>query len=127
MIHPVCLLLSIAALIACWRTGSRAAISVMLAGYALIIAVTAVYFVPELLSITRTPWSDTVSADLSRRAGLWEILSLLRLGVLLVLAGVLLNGFFRLMQSAPAHHRVEKEADGSAIVPAGISQARGTL
>jgi hypothetical protein len=58
----------------------------------LILAITASYFVPELLSITTTAFSESVDAVLTKRASLWETLSLVRLGVLVVLAITLMAG-----------------------------------
>src|SRR4051812_17832148 len=44
LIHPVCLLFTIGALIACWRTGSKQHIAIMLTGYVAILGVTFAYF-----------------------------------------------------------------------------------
>ena len=85
-IHPVTLLLMIAALMANWRTVRRSAMSMALGGYVLILIITAIYFVPELLSITGTPYADTVDADLQKRAARWETLSIVRLVFLVSLA-----------------------------------------
>jgi len=126
LIHPVCLLLTIGALIACWRTGSRPAIAILLAGYAVVLGITAIYFVPELLSITRTPWSDTVSADLTRRSQIWEMWSLVRLAFLVVLAAVLLSGFFRLEQPyARAQQRDVQPAHARSAAPGGVLHETG--
>ena len=91
-IHPVTILLMVVGLVANWRNARRAYILTTLAGYLAILGVTAIYFVPELLAITQSAFSSTVDADLTRRANLWETLSLVRLGVLLVLAVTLLLG-----------------------------------
>lgn len=89
-IHPVSILLLIATLIANWKTDRRRLISIALGGYVLILVVTAIYFVPELLEIINTPYSTTVDPSLVKRAQLWETLSLVRLGFLIVLFGGLL-------------------------------------
>jgi hypothetical protein len=85
-IHPVTLSLMTAALLFNWRTERRKFILTTLGGYVLVLGITAVYFVPELMSLTQTTYSTTVDAELTRRANLWETLSLLRLGFLIVLA-----------------------------------------
>lgn len=91
-IHPVTSLLLVLALIANWRTVVRNFILITLAGYAAILVTTFVFFVPELLSITQSAFSSVIDAELTRRAKMWEALSLVRLGILFVLAVVLLLG-----------------------------------
>ena len=91
-IHPVTIALLVVGLIANWRTERRIYITATLAGYFVILAATFTFFVPELLSILGTPYSQTVDLELTRRAGLWETLSLVRLGGLIALAVSLLIG-----------------------------------
>ena len=91
-VHPVTIVLLVTALIANWQTPRRAYILVTLVGYVAILAVTFVYFVPELLAITQSPYAASIDPDLTRRAKVWELLSLIRLGCLLVLALILLLG-----------------------------------
>jgi hypothetical protein len=91
-VHPVTILLLSAALITNWRQPRRKPLLVTLGGYVLILVITGIYFVPELLSITTSTYSTAVSRDLTGRAKTWEMLSLVRLGALLILAVVLLNG-----------------------------------
>jgi hypothetical protein len=91
IIHPITLLFFIAALISNWKTLRRKLILVVFGGYFLILIITAIYFVPELISVTGTAFSETVDADLTRRAGQWETLSLVRLIFLLGLAITLLT------------------------------------
>ncbi len=95
-IHPVTLLLMIAALVAAWKTAGRKNLLITLAGYVIILGITAVYFVPELLAITGTAFSETVDPSLTERAQRWELLSLVRLSVLVVLAMVMFLGLTRL-------------------------------
>lgn len=89
-IHPVTIVLMVAALIANWTTDRRGVIIIPLVGYLIILGVTFFYFVPELTALTQTPFSETVDAALTARANTWELLSLVRLGVLFVLAITLL-------------------------------------
>ena len=91
-VHPVTVVLLVTALIANWKTPRRPYILATLVGYAGVLAVTFTYFVPELMAIILTPYSATVDADLTRRANLWETLSFVRWGCLVVLAIVLLLG-----------------------------------
>ena len=63
-----------------------------LVGYAAVLAMTFTYFVPELMTIIQTAYTATVDADLTRRANLWETLSLVRLGCMVGMAVVLLRG-----------------------------------
>ena len=92
-IHPITVTLLVIALIANWRTPRRNYVIAGFGGYLLVLAVTFAYFVPELLAlVVNTPYSPTVDAELTRRAELWETLSLVRLGFIFVLAVVLLLG-----------------------------------
>src|SRR5688572_28825326 len=50
-IHPVTISLLTVALLLNWKTDRRNYIAVTLTGYLLVLAITAVYFVPELMSI----------------------------------------------------------------------------
>jgi hypothetical protein len=90
-VHPITILLLAAALITNWKLPRRKQILIVFGVYLLILAITATYFVPELLAITTSAYSAATSDDLTIRAGMWEKLSLLRLSVLLVLSGVLLR------------------------------------
>jgi hypothetical protein len=91
-IHPVTLLLLLSALILNWRTARRNYILVGLGGYLLVLIITAVFFVPELMSLTQTTYSQTTDATLTARANNWETYSLIRLGWLIIMAIVLLLG-----------------------------------
>jgi hypothetical protein len=91
-IHPVTLLLFTITLIVSWRTQRRKFILIALAGYVLILAATFIYFVPELLDLTGTPYADTVDPSLQTRGSRWINLSLVRGGILIVLAINLLLG-----------------------------------
>jgi len=90
-VHPVTILLLATAMIANWKQPRRKQILIVFCGYLLILVITAAYFVPELLAITTSTYSAATSADLTVRANMWEKLSLLRLSMLLVLAGILLR------------------------------------
>lgn len=92
IIHPVNLFLLVATLLLHWKSARRRNILIVLLSYVGILAITAVYFVPGLVSIISTPFSDVVDAGLTRRASLWESLSLVRLSVLVLLSVVLLLG-----------------------------------
>ncbi len=91
-IHPVTLLLIITTLVLFWKTGSRNHILFSLSAYVVILIVTGIYFVPELISITQTPLGDTADATLTARAQTWETMSLVRLGVLIMIAIYLFLG-----------------------------------
>lgn len=91
-IHPLTIVLLVLGLIANWSTERRVYVAAALGGYLVILAVTFVFFVPELMLLIATPYSQTVDAELTRRANLWEALSLVRLGVLGLLAFALLLG-----------------------------------
>jgi hypothetical protein len=92
IIHPVNLLLFILTLILHWRSGRRKNIVTVLTSYIVILIITSIYFVPELISITTSSYSQTPNAELTKRASLWEALSIARLFALVVLAIILFTG-----------------------------------
>ena len=92
IIHPVNILLFLLTLVTHWKTERRKNIAVVFAVYAVILVVTALFFVPELINITTSAFSPTPDPVLTRRARLWENLSLLRLAVMVVLALVFFTG-----------------------------------
>jgi uncharacterized membrane protein YhaH (DUF805 family) len=91
-IHPVTLLLLVITLMTTWRTPRRMHVVYTLTGYLAILVTTFSFFVPELIDLTTTPYSDTFDESLQSRGSLWIALSLVRAGVLIVLAMVLLLG-----------------------------------
>jgi hypothetical protein len=94
-IHPVTLALLSLAMILNWRTKRRNYILTAIGGYLSILVATFIYFVPELIALTGSQYSTVVDYELTRRAGRWEFLSLIRLGALILLAIVLLLGLTR--------------------------------
>ena len=91
-IHPVTLFLFVITLIVNWKTVRKRPILIALIGYVLILAATFIYFVPELLDLTGTPYADSVDTSLQFRGSRWITLSLVRGALLIVLALVLLLG-----------------------------------
>jgi hypothetical protein len=94
-IHPITVILLIAALVANWKTERRKPIALVLGGYILVLVVTFAFFVPELLSITRSAYSPAVDSALTQRAKFWESMSLVRLAWMLLLAVILTFGLTR--------------------------------
>jgi hypothetical protein len=74
-----------------------------------VLLITGLYFVPELLSIIKTPMSSAADPDLVRRAGLWETLSLVRLACLLVMGVVLFMGLAKPAHPLPAGNTSSKK------------------
>lgn len=91
-VHPVTLVLILTTLGFSWKTSRRKNVLITLTGYVTILIITAVYFVPELLEITGTPFSTEIDAALTERAKMWETLSIALLFVLIVLATTLFLG-----------------------------------
>ncbi|MCC5907333.1 MAG: hypothetical protein JJU13_14065 [Balneolaceae bacterium] len=92
MIHPVTLLFMITTLILCWKSAQRKYLLITFSGYILILISTAIYFVPELIALTTIEFSETADAELTDRAGLWEIMSIIRMIIIMGLAVVLFFG-----------------------------------
>jgi hypothetical protein len=99
-IHPITLLFFIITLIISWKTPRRKNVLIAMGFYVAVLAVTAIYFVPELISIVTTPYSDTIDAALTKRAKLWEMLSIVRLVFIIGFVIVLMLG---LTKSAQRH------------------------
>lgn len=91
-IHPVNIILFAVTLIIHWKTKRRKNVLITLIAYFIILIITSIYFVPELISITSTTYASSSDSSLTQRAKLWEILSLARLGVLMVLSIILFTG-----------------------------------
>jgi hypothetical protein len=91
-VHPITVVLLIAALVVNWKTERRKFILLAFGGYLVVLLVTFLYFVPGVMSIMESPYSSTIDPALTRRANLWEALSLVRLGVMFALAVLLLWG-----------------------------------
>ncbi len=91
-VHPITVLLLLAALLLNWSTERRKYILITLAGYFVVLITTFTYFVPELMSIVQTAYSSAIDPDLTRRAKNWELMSLARLAFMFILAVVLLLG-----------------------------------
>lgn len=104
-IHPVTMLFFVVNLVLHWKTARRQNILAVMIGYIAILATTFIYFVPELMAITGTRFSTVADASLTSRANTWEVLSLVRLAVLLVLAITLLLGLNRSGIKGAAKHR----------------------
>lgn len=95
MIHPVTLVFMGLSLLLFWKTTYRKSLLITLTGYVLVLIITFSFFVPELLAITGTAYSENVDPTLTGRAKLWESLSLVRLALLILLAVVLQFNSFR--------------------------------
>lgn len=99
-IHPITMVLFILALVANRKTERKRFIQIPLVIYTLILAITFIYFVPELMSLVQMTFTDSSDASATSRANTWELLSLIRLGLLITAALILLNGFSKPAQEA---------------------------
>ena len=90
-IHPFTLIFMIAALATNWKTTRRKNILTVLIGYVFILIITNIYFVPTLIGFMALPYSETVDEALTNNAATWEILSLIRLVLIVILAYLLLS------------------------------------
>lgn len=95
MIHPVTLVFMGLSLLLFWKSTYRKSLLITIAGYVLVLIITFNYFVPELLEITGTAYSENVDPTLTQRAKLWETLSLIRLAFLIILAVIFQFNSFR--------------------------------
>lgn len=102
LIHPVNLVLFLLTLFVHWKTDRAGAVSIAFVGYVVVLVITFLYFVPALVAITTTAAAPVADADLTRRARLWEQLSLVRLFVLVVLSVILLTGMAKSRERSTA-------------------------
>jgi hypothetical protein len=78
-IHPLLILSLIAALILNWSVKPRRKlIAISFIAYIVVLAASALYFIPELFAFARSPQSGIAPAEWAVRAHRWEILSWLR-------------------------------------------------
>jgi len=99
-IHPVTLVLLLVSIILFWKTGGRPYLLTTSIGYVVVLIITFAFFVPELIAITGAGFSATEDPSLTKRAQLWEALSLVRLAFLIILAIVGFLGLTKIgMQS----------------------------
>ncbi|HVQ55256.1 MAG TPA: hypothetical protein VMS29_00745 [Pyrinomonadaceae bacterium] len=91
-IHPITVVLLLLALAFNWKTERRNFILTTIVGYAIVLAVTFLYFVPELMSIIQSVYATTTDPELTQRAQSWEFRSQIRLGSMLIMAFILLFG-----------------------------------
>ncbi len=91
-VHPVTLTLFLITLVSNWRSERKKYILLPLSTYIIVLVVTFVYFVPELISLTGTPYAETVDTDIQKRGSLWIDLSIIRMAFIVASAFVLLLG-----------------------------------
>ena len=88
-IHPVTLTLLVIALVMNRKTERRKHILYTVVVYALVLVSTFAWFVPELLTLINTPYSNSVDESLTFRGSRWEMLSIVR-GIVLFAAAIFL-------------------------------------
>jgi hypothetical protein len=91
-VHPIALVLFAVTLVTHWKTARRKYVLVSLSGYVIVLVITFSFFVPALLSVTQAQFTQTVDRNMEDLVDLWVSLSLVRGGVLIVLAMVLFQG-----------------------------------
>ncbi|KXK21150.1 MAG: hypothetical protein IT216_11570 [Saprospiraceae bacterium] len=91
-IHPVTLTLFIITLGLNWKTERKKFILIPLITYIILLIVTFIYFVPELMSLIKTPYSETVDEVVRKRGSLWITLSSIRLSLIVITTCILMLG-----------------------------------
>lgn len=99
LVHPITLLLFVITLITAWRSPRRTNVLASFIGYVVLVIATAFYFVPELMAISGTEFSTVIDEELTRRAQLWERLSLVRLSVLILLVSIMYLGLTKSVEA----------------------------
>lgn len=89
MIHPITLVLFIIAMVTNWKTDRKKNVLYSFIVYAIILATTFAWFVPELLDLVHTPYSNTTDESLTSRGSRWETLSIIR-GIVLFATAIFL-------------------------------------
>jgi len=91
-IHPVTLTLFIITLGLNWKTERKKFILIPLITYIILLIVTFIYFVPELMSLIKTPYSEAVDEVVRKRGSLWITLSSIRLSLIVITTCILMLG-----------------------------------
>lgn len=94
-IHPLTLLVFFITLFTSWKTARKKHVLLAVIGYVVVLIATFTYYVPELIELIETPFSPEVNQQLTRRGTLWENLSLVRAGFMLIVAAYLYAGAFK--------------------------------
>lgn len=90
-IHPILVLLLTAALATGWNQSHRSHLLAVLASYLAILGITAAWFVPELLRLTKDPSASIPPGEWRARARRWERWSIVRGAVIVGLAWLLVS------------------------------------
>jgi len=91
-IHPILLALLVVALVTAWDDAAqRERLLIVVGGYALVLVTTGAWYVPELMKLIRDPAAPITPERWRARARRWELLSLARGALILVLAWPLLG------------------------------------
>lgn len=92
VVHPVLIVLLVVALATSWSNDmARGWLWLAFGAYAVVLVVTRLWFVPELLRLTRGPDGSIAPDQWRHRARRWEIASLVRGVVVLAVAAPLLG------------------------------------
>ena len=91
-IHPVTLTLFIITLGLNWKPERKKFILIPLITYIILLIVTFIYFVPELMSLIKTPYSEAVDEVVRKRGSLWITLSSIRLSLIVITTCILMLG-----------------------------------
>jgi uncharacterized membrane protein len=94
-VHPVTLVLIIITLIMHRKTERRKYIGITLVVYLVVLIVTFALFVPELISLTGTSYTDTVDPAIKKRGQIWITLSLVRMAFMVGAYVILLLGLMK--------------------------------
>lgn len=98
-VHIPTFLLSVAALLLLRGHPRRRLVGAAVLGYALVLAATFGWYLPELIALTGDPAAPIASHEWAARAQRWEVASLVRLAVMYVNAGLLVS----VAAAAPPH------------------------
>jgi hypothetical protein len=85
-IHPITLVLFIIAIAMNWKTDRKKNVLIPFIIYVLILVSTFAWFLPELMELVHTPYSNTNDEALTSRGSRWEVLSIIRAVVLFATA-----------------------------------------
>jgi len=91
-IHTITLVLFLIALKLNWTSAWRLHLLIPLVVYAVLLIATFTYFVPELIKLISTQYSDTIDTSLQYQSSMWIKLSLFRLFIILSMSIFLLMG-----------------------------------
>ena len=94
VVHLPTFLLTVSAMVLFWKDSRRRFIAPAAIGYLIILLITFIWILPELIVLTTDPHAAIPPDEWKARADNWEMLSLVRLGLMYINAVLLIRAAY---------------------------------